>query len=351
MDINIASININGLNMDIQQKLLHQFIVQHRLDAVYLQEHNIKEDGKVEFLEKYYHVILNKSINLKGGTCILIKRTLNCEIERTEMSADSRIISTICKLQNKKIHLLNIYTPSGNNLHRTREDFFEQDLPYYMGHNTSNTFMGGDFNSVISANDISNKNSSLISKTFLRLMRQAKLIDAWWIHNSHMQYTFVRQNYGSRIDRFYCNNRDNINNSQVIHCSFSDHSAIKINVTINENITIGKSYWKLNTSLLEDENIKENFEVLWGSIKNVIYNYENELMWWELCVKPQIKAFFIKEGKRKSKEKYGLIEYLEDKLKRLYTNSENGFNYHQIKATKDQIDKLKKYILEGVQIR
>ena len=73
MAINIVSININGLNMETKQKMLHQFIIQHKLDAVYLQEHNIKEDGKVEFLEKYYHVILNKSINLKGGTCTLIK--------------------------------------------------------------------------------------------------------------------------------------------------------------------------------------------------------------------------------------------------------------------------------------
>ena len=44
--------------------------------------------------------------------------------------------------------------------------------------------MGGDFNSVISANDVSNKKSNLISKTFLKLVRQAKLLNAWWIHNS-----------------------------------------------------------------------------------------------------------------------------------------------------------------------
>ena len=219
------------------------------------------------------------------------------------MSADSRIISAICNLQNKKIHLFNIYAPSGNNLYRTREDFFDQELPYYMRHNTSNTFMGGDFNSVISANDISNKNSNLISKTFLKLVRQAKLLDAWWIHNSGVQYTFVRQNYGSRIDRFYCNNRDNINSSKIIHCSFSVHSAIHINVTINANITIGKSYWKLNTSLLEDENVKDNFENHWRSIKNVMYNYENELMWWELCVKPHITTFFHKRREKKEQRK------------------------------------------------
>ena len=60
---------------------------------------------KIYFLEKYCKIIMNKSINIKGGTCILIKRSLNCKIERIEMSADSRITSAICNLQNKKIHL------------------------------------------------------------------------------------------------------------------------------------------------------------------------------------------------------------------------------------------------------
>ena len=60
-------------------------------------------------------------------------------------------------------------------------------------------------------------------------------------------------------------------------------------------------------------------------------------MWWELCVKPHIKTFFIKEGKRKSQEKYGMIEYLEKKLKRLYAEikNRNTLNYQIIKMIKD----------------
>ena len=274
--------------------LLHAFINQHKLDIVYLQEHNIREDGKNIFLEKYYKIIMNKSIDIKGGTCILIKRSLNCKIERIEMSADSRITSAICNLQNKKIHLLNIYAQAGNNFYAAREEFFDQELPYYLRHHTSNTFMGGDFNTVLSLNDVSNNMPSHLSKTLLKLVRQSRMVDAWWVHNNHVQYSYVRQNYGSRIDRFYINNKDNINSSKIIHCSFSDHSAIIINVNINENITIGKSYWKLNTSLLTDENVKENFANYWEYIKSFIYDYDNELVWWETCAKPKIKGFFIK---------------------------------------------------------
>ena len=80
--------------------MLHAFIIQHKLDIVYLQEHNIREDGKITFLEKFYEVIMNKSINMKGGTCNLIKKSLSHKIERIEMSADSRLISVICSLTN-----------------------------------------------------------------------------------------------------------------------------------------------------------------------------------------------------------------------------------------------------------
>ena len=141
---------------------------------------------------------------------------------------------------------------------------------------------------------MSNNSPTHLYKTLLKLVRQAKIVDAWWIHNNRSQYTYVRQNYESRIDRFYITNRDNIRSSKVIHCSFSDHSAVVINVNINENISIGRSYWKLNTSLLKDENVKENFSNYWGHLKSLIYNYENELISWENCAKPKIKSFFHK---------------------------------------------------------
>ena len=104
ININLSSININGLNTEKKQRLLHQFMTQHKIDILLVQEHNIREDGKVTYLEKYYKVLMNKSINFKGGTCILIKSNIDCEIERVEMSADSRVISAICKMQDRKIH-------------------------------------------------------------------------------------------------------------------------------------------------------------------------------------------------------------------------------------------------------
>ena len=286
----LASLNINGLNNEKKQRLLHNYIVQHKLDMLLVQEHNIREDGKVSYLENYYDVIMNKSINFKGGTCILIKKSTGCEIERVEMSADSRVISVIFKFLEKKIHVINIYADASDS--SNREELFEQELPYYLRHNTSNTFLGGDFNSILSTNDVSTKDPTKISKSLLKIVREAKLIDAWWIHNHHQEYTYVRQNYGSRIDRFYCNNRENIYSTKHLQCSFSDNSSIAITINMNVNILIGKSYWKLNTKLLEDGDVKHNFGILWTYLRGKQYDYDNINVWWEICAKPNIKKFF-----------------------------------------------------------
>ena len=88
-------------------------------------------------------------------------------------------------------------------------------------------------------------------------------------------------------------------------------------------------------------------------MKTKQYDYDNITVWWENCAKPYIKKFFIREGKRKNKEKYGLINYLENVLKKLYIDVaiNNTLNYQRVKHIKARIDKLKTEILEGVQIR
>ena len=47
MDLKLASLNINGLNLVEKQRLLHMYMCQHKIQIMFLQEHNIKEDSKI----------------------------------------------------------------------------------------------------------------------------------------------------------------------------------------------------------------------------------------------------------------------------------------------------------------
>ena len=71
-----------------------------------------------------------------------------------------------------------------------------------------------------------------------------------------------------------------------------------------------------------------------------------------LC-KEEDKKFFIKEGKRINSEKYGLIKYLENRLRNKYNDLDTGdtLDYQEIKNLKDMIDKLKLKILDGIKVR
>ena len=70
----IATLNINGINNVAKQIKLVTYLKEKSIDIVMLQEHNIKSFEKIEYLNKFYNMILNKSILLKGGTLILIDK-------------------------------------------------------------------------------------------------------------------------------------------------------------------------------------------------------------------------------------------------------------------------------------
>ena len=71
-----------------------------------------------------------------------------------------------------------------------------------------------------------------------------------------------------------------------------------------------------------------------------------------LC-KGENKIIFISEGKRINNEKYGLINYLESRLRNRYNDldTEGHLDYQEIKELKEAIDKLKTQILIGIKIR
>ena len=60
----------------MKQIKLVEYLKQYSIDIAMLQEHNIKDENKIEYLSEFYHIILNKSILLKGGTLIAVNKIL-----------------------------------------------------------------------------------------------------------------------------------------------------------------------------------------------------------------------------------------------------------------------------------
>ena len=123
--------------------------------------------------------------------------------------------------------------------------------------------LGGDFNCILDANLDKiggNLNKGAVgSKTFKNILEQISLIDCFrHLFPKKRQVTWMRQNVGTRIDRLYISSllKGMISDFETVPCSCSDHSCIVLNLKSlgNDAVTFGKSYWKFNNDLLEDEN-------------------------------------------------------------------------------------------------
>ena len=115
------------------------------------------------------------------------------------------------------------------------------------------------------------------------------------IQNKKSNYEMV----GTRLDRFYMSSliKDTITGFETLPCTCSDHDYIVLNLTSakQDGLTFGKSYWKFNDDLLNDEIFVNGFKLFWAFISNP---QTVTLDWWDKT-KENIKLFCIDFSKCK----------------------------------------------------
>ena len=124
------------------------------------------------------------------------------------------------------------------------------------------------------------------------------------IFSNFPEYTYIRDNYGSRLDRIYVKHFfNNIASWDTIPVSFSDHSMV-IGKFNNDNVKIGKGFWRMNVRILDNEEVEIAFKELWNYLASKKNQYGNLLLWWEY-VKQGCKCFFKKESRKLSEQNMG----------------------------------------------
>ena len=277
------------------------------IDIVLIQEHNIKSLDKIEYLLQFYNVILNKSVLLKGGTLILINKRLPATICRFYLHPTSRICSVVLNVMGTELYLVNLYAPSGKNKEQERENLLENELLQQLIVNTDNIIMCGDWNSVLVTKDTTNPANACYSKALKRILTTFKYKDIYSSYKSNPPYTYYRQNYASRLDRIYLSKLfSNIKDINTYPASFSDHLCVCVTLEISTQIQVAKPRWRLNVSLLGIDTVKSNFYIIWSHLLRRKHMYPNLIQWWDLLAKPQIKQYYINQGKEQKQLKLGL---------------------------------------------
>ena len=90
--------------------------------------------------------------------------------------------------------------------------------------------------------------------------------------------------------------------------SFSDHLCVSVTLEISTDLQIARPRWRLNVSLLDILSVKNSFKIIWSYLLQKKQMYPNVILWWEQMAKPQIKKFYMIQGKEQKQLKQGLIK-------------------------------------------
>ena len=333
---------------------LHTFVSYHKIDIILLQEHNIKLLSSLDYLLNYYEIVLNPTINIKGGTAVMINKKLDARIISVYKDASSRICMIKVGIQGEEIDIMCVYAPSGAQSQSEREDFFETVMLPLMQNNVGRFIIGADWNCIISNKDSSEPKHSNFSNSLKQIVSVLKLKDVHNLVQRVPEYTYMRKNYAVRLDRIYMADLiANVKDSKTLAISFSDHSCFMCDVKLDNVLQIGKSYWKLNISLLEDLAVKEDFKNQWVELKRERCNYESILEWWEELAKKKVKEFYIRVGSMKKKMRYNMLNVLESRLRSLHETAHVTGNPDmiEIKRIKCRIETIRDELAEGIKIR
>lgn len=315
--VNIVSYNVNGLrDFKKRKKVFYHLRQVHRADIVLLQETHCTQAEELLWQNQWGGQIINSCGESNArGVALLIGKNVDCEVLHTHSDDQGRVVLAEVKLADKEVILAGIYAPNSD-----KPRFFENVFQQIEALNNPNIILCGDFNLIFDieldragSSDYNHKNSMQLLKSF---MDKLELWDIWRVRNPvRPGYTWHRRNSSSfsRIDFFLVS-------SGLVQCvkdiavkpSYnSDHSILLLDCDFSD-VARGKGFWKLNVSLLNDQ---DHNELVRQAIQGALFRYRQEdpALKWEL-IKMEMAQASLTFAKQKALQRHKKLKDLQESI-------------------------------------
>ena len=356
-NLKLVSLNVRGLRGD-KRYVIYRWLRDNKFDICLLQETFCTKD----FTDKIKRGWNGKMIhscslsNHSKGVCILLAKDLPCKVIGTHHDDDGRIILINIELNNVEYSICNIYCP--NNV-SDRVTFLRYVNDFVKSHAVSRnrTLIGGDFNCTGSPNDKSNKTVDRSSAELANLKSNLHLEDVWRHFNPNViEYSYIDpsgRGFNSRID-LWLGSRNIVSNTVTCvmrQAPTPDHKAVYIEVKARRN-TRGKGYWKMNNSVINEENYREGISKLFDETLEEYGEHVPKSVLWEY-LKIKIKEFTISYCIARSHCNKQLIKDLKDKIDAIDQCNENVDCQKSLerKQLKQKLDNLYESRTKGYHVR
>ena len=196
----ITTLNVNGLNVPTKRHRLAEWIQKQDPYICCLQETHFRPTDtyrlKVRRWKKIFHANGNQN---KTGVAILIQHNIDFKIKTIKRDKEGHYIMIKGSIQEEDITIVNIYAP---NIEAAQ--YISQMLTDIKREIDSNTITLGDFNTLLSPMDRSNKMKiNRETQALNDTLNKMDLINIYWTFQPKTtEYTFFSSAHGtfSKID-------------------------------------------------------------------------------------------------------------------------------------------------------
>ena len=350
----LVTSNIRGLCNTSKRQTIYRYLDVKKVDFACLQETYCVPNFEKEFSRDWSGSIFHGFTDSKHsrGVCIMINNSVNFKFISKHYDNVGRKVAVNIEIDGNPWSLVSVYCPNNE---RERINFIKNLSEWIKEKCISldNLLIGGDFNCTLTKEDRRQINVDKSTSYLNKFINQCNLVDSWKKSKSKKcVYTYIdpsSRGYDSRIDFMFTTKSMY---KQISSCSIDpapapDHRAVVLDLNICDKKR-GPGYWKLNTSVLSDE---EYVKGVTDVIQQTILDYAEigSKLTWELC-KVRIREYSIRYCTFKKRNDMSRIAVLEKQIRQLDDDSDPDVIKDK-KALKSELDHLYAHDAKGAHIR
>ena len=288
-DLSIATLNVNGMNSYNKRQGVRLWFRSQGLDLLCLQEVHVDSIQRAAVWGAEapdIHCVWSPSTSHGAGVAVWMKSSLAQYVDTVSADDEGRLVTVRLVREQQAITICSLYAPVD---FTRRLAFFSRHLPVLA---SLGCFVLGDFNTALSpavdrrggapcarADGVSRDlRSALAAGDFVDVYRR--------FFPSIPGFTWRKRDgtYSSRIDLVLVPSSDfsTVRSIDVVPCHLSDHCAIRLRVKLGVELKRGPSYWKMNSSLLQNALYDDSIVRLWKSWQADKHLYDDISAWWDV---------------------------------------------------------------------
>ena len=348
--VRIFSLNCNGLKDPARCKLLKERLIGHKVDVCFLQETRVDSMALgMSIQAKLGGKIFWSLTNNRGkGVGIYINDDFECNIKGFDFDYFGRYVYVDIDFEEYSFRFVNVYAP---NIPKERKEFFHSLYSVLLC--SRPIVLGGDFNCVEDTSLDKRGGNSFLGQAgwdeLSVIIHDFDLLDCFrYKYPLCQEFTWSRRDVSCRLDRFYVSvcMLSALNDIRHILYPFSDHRFVALTLSNFDHIKVGHSYWKLNTTLLQDLDYKDYIRLVIKTYLEKPCEDQNLLLWWD-NFKELIKSKTILFSKNKKKRE----NYEVNLLRKQYYSLDRKGDWEGASTVKDKLLNIEKEKLKGAQVR